>query len=65
MLNLNVNTCIGHQRSASCRDCEKKAEAISDDRSRGGGGGNGDGGADGEVNGGLFSLKAIFTRKVY
>ncbi|XP_020689069.1 vegetative cell wall protein gp1 [Dendrobium catenatum] len=66
VLNLNVNTCIGHQRTTSCRDCDKDCEAISDDQNRRPGGGNGDaGGADGEVNGGLFKLKAIFTRKVY
>ncbi|XP_020594460.1 uncharacterized protein LOC110034547, partial [Phalaenopsis equestris] len=68
VLNLNVNTCIGHQRTASCRDCEKEGEVFADDRSRSGGGGDADGGGRGgevEGNGGLFNLKAIFTRKVY
>ncbi|KAK8962656.1 hypothetical protein KSP40_PGU022321 [Platanthera guangdongensis] len=64
-IKLNVNTCIAHQTPASCRDCEKDGKAVLHDCSGSvDGGGSAEGGAGGELNGSLFNLRAMFTRKV-
>ncbi|KAK8936635.1 hypothetical protein KSP39_PZI012410 [Platanthera zijinensis] len=65
-IKLNVNTCIAHKMPASCRDCEKDGKPVLHDCSGGGvdSGGAAEGGAGGELNGSLFNLRAMFTRKV-
>lgn len=66
-----LKSCNEHQIPSSCRECEKDAKSVLEDRSGGGVAAaaaaavHGEENAVGEVNGSLFNLRAIFTRKVH
>ncbi|XAR65694.1 hypothetical protein NMG60_11009884 [Bertholletia excelsa] len=66
VLNLNVPMCIGYRQHLSCRSDE--SSAVSVDVGGGGTAGQGRGGSGSGVGGrgiNLFSLRSIFTKKVY
>ncbi|XP_059624461.1 uncharacterized protein LOC132267328 [Cornus florida] len=68
VLNLNVPTCIGYRHHLSCRsDGNSAVRAVAAPAGGSGDGQIGAGGVSGDVGrgGNLFSLRSLFTKKVY